>query len=526
MAHIFVSYKRADAARAARIVALLEAEGWSVWWDTRLSGGEHWDAVIERELEAARCVVVVWSPSSIDRDKAYWVHLEAHHGRERGILVPVTIEGSMPPFAFKLIQARDLTHWNGAAREGAEKFLDDVRKTLGRAPDAAPAVPQTAPVRHAEPAGSTLALAAAEWARLEKTADVAALELFAKHFAGTYYAALAEKHAGELEAAVYAEAEARAKAAAEQAERQRAEVKRAEIRAKITRAGGRDEVLALWQAAPQAAAARVQGLGYLKIPSSKDNKAVSYWLKPGESFRDLDAGPEMVIIPAGEFWMGSRDNEGGAYERPLHKVTIPRAFAVGKYPVTFAEWDAAFAVGGVKQNPADNGWGRGRMPVINVSWDDAQAYIKWLSDKTGQPYRLLSEAEWEYACRAGTATAYSFGDGESDLNRYAWNLSNSGGKTHLVGEKPANCFGLYDMHGNIREWCEDTWHGNYSGKPNDLKATGGPWIVGGDRARVARGASWNYSPSFHRAAGRLNGYPEYRSNDYGLRLARTLNPSS
>ena len=153
-------------------------------------------------------------------------------------------------------------------------------------------------------------------------------------------------------------------------------------------------------------------------------------LKLGESFRDFAEAPEMVVIPAGSFMMGSKDGEGEENERPQLKVTIPKAFAVGKYPVTFAEWDAAAAAGGVPHKPGDAGWGRGRRPAINVSWEDARDYIKWLSQKAGQTYRLLSEAEWEYACRAGTSAAYSFGDREGDLDRYAWYSSNSGSKTH------------------------------------------------------------------------------------------------
>ncbi len=146
------------------------------------------------------------------------------------------------------------------------------------------------------------------------------------------------------------------------------------------------------------------------MPSLKGGKPHTLWLKPGESFRDLDGGPEMVIVPAGEFWMGSKDGEGDANERPRHKVKIPKPFAVGRYAVTFDEWDvngaeaAAAFWASERHTPSDQGWGRGRRPVMDVNWDDAQAYIKWLSSKTGQPYRLLSEAEWEYCCRAGTET--------------------------------------------------------------------------------------------------------------------------
>jgi hypothetical protein len=137
MADVFLSYKRADAACAAQIVSLLEGEGWTVWWDTSLSAGERWDAVIEREINAAGCVVVIWSRSSVDSGNAHWVHTEANRGLERGVLVPVTIEGVAPPFAFSLIQARDLTNWEGGSRKGAAPALiNDVRKMLLQATSA------------------------------------------------------------------------------------------------------------------------------------------------------------------------------------------------------------------------------------------------------------------------------------------------------------------------------------------------------------------------------------------------------
>ena len=131
------------------------------------------------------------------------------------------------------------------------------------------------------------------------------------------------------------------------------------------------------------------------------------WFKPGagkaEWFKDLDVGPEMLVVPAGEYLMGANEYDD---EKPPHRVTIKAPFAVGRFAVTFAEWDAA----GLGHKPGDYGWGRGRRPVINVSWEDAQAYVGWLSQRTGKAYRLLSEPEWEYACRAGTTTRYAFGD--------------------------------------------------------------------------------------------------------------------
>lgn len=179
---------------------------------------------------------------------------------------------------------------------------------------------------------------------------------------------------------------------------------------------------------------------------------------PARTFRDC---PEMVEVPAGKFMMGSMD--GGLNERPVHEVTIGR-FAVGKFEVTFADWEACIAGGGCASHkrPSDQGWGRERHPVIDVSWNDAKEYVTWLVHKTGQPYRLLTEAEWEYAARPGTTTKYAFGDAiNEDQARY------SDRKTAEVGSFPPNAWGLHDMHGNVWEWVEDCYQENHSGAPSD-----------------------------------------------------------
>jgi formylglycine-generating enzyme required for sulfatase activity len=233
----------------------------------------------------------------------------------------------------------------------------------------------------------------------------------------------------------------------------------------------------------------------------------------GARFRDFDEAPEMVVVPAGAFLMGSRDDKGGNDERPQHKVTIARPFAVGRFAVTFDEWDAARGRGGVKHNPGDEGWGRGRRPVINVSWEDAQAYVVWLSHETGKNYRLLSEAEWEYCCRAGTPTEYSFDD---NINKKQAQFNAK--KTVETGSFPANAWGLRDMHGNAWEWCEDHWHPNYEGAPED----GSVWKGGDASSRVLRGGSWNNDPRDLRSANRIRNRPGYRDLNVGFRVARTL----
>jgi formylglycine-generating enzyme required for sulfatase activity len=224
-------------------------------------------------------------------------------------------------------------------------------------------------------------------------------------------------------------------------------------------------------------------------------------LKRKDTFKECKACPEMVVVPAGEFMMGwpetqkrYSDNEG-----PQHKVMISRPYAVARFELTFAEWDACADHGDCPRDIAASGSSRPRLPVINVSWDDAQRYVAWLSKITGKPYRLLSEAEWEYAARAGATTRYSFGDDEAMLDQYAWYSGNSINRVHPVGLKTPNAFGVFDMHGNVWEWVADCYHDDYEGAPVD----GAAWTTGGCATRVLRGGAWNNSPGLLRAAYRL-----------------------
>ena len=249
-------------------------------------------------------------------------------------------------------------------------------------------------------------------------------------------------------------------------------------------------------------------------------------LPPGAVFQDAPFAPEMVVVPPGRFWMGSKVGEGDTDERPRHEVTIPQAFAVGRFPVTFDEWvtfhewRVARTAGAVESKPPGEGWSRRRNPVTHVSWRDAQAYVAWLSGKTGKPYRLLSEAEWEYACRAGTETAYSFGNTiTKDQAQFSEGGTHS---TTKIGSFFANNFGLFDMHGNVWEWCEDRWHVSYADKPENLKRTGGAWTTGDGSLRVLRGGSSNNSPQYLRSVLRYTNNSENWINNIGFRVARTL----
>ena len=239
----------------------------------------------------------------------------------------------------------------------------------------------------------------------------------------------------------------------------------------------------------------------------------------GERFRDCDGCPLMVVVPSGSFMMGSLSGEKGrgGSEGPRHRVTIGEPFAAGVYEVTFDEWEACVSGGGCKGYRPGAGWGRGKRPVIRVSWKDAKAYVEWLSRKTGQGYRLLSESEWEYVARAGTETVYHFG---SRISPSQANYGRNEGKTVPVGSYPSNAFGLHDVHGNVWEWVEDCWNGSYRGAPSD----GSAWESGECGQRVLRGGSWILEPRSLRSADRSRTVTRGRSADLGFRIARMLTP--
>lgn len=246
-------------------------------------------------------------------------------------------------------------------------------------------------------------------------------------------------------------------------------------------------------------------------------------LAPRDSFKECaKACPEMVVVLAGTFTMGSPNNEAGRGENegPQRAVKIPMRFAVSKFEVTFDEWDTCVSFGPCRPVSDDSGWGRGQRPVINVDWNDAKQYVDWLSGLTGNSYRLLSEAEWEYAARANSSTAYSFGDDPAQLGRYGWYVENSGGETHPVGKKEPNGFGLRDMHGNVWEWVEDCYRENDQWARTDVASA----LSGDCSSRVARGGSWLNMPADLRSATRYGDPVGIRTVILGFRVGRTLFP--
>ena len=237
---------------------------------------------------------------------------------------------------------------------------------------------------------------------------------------------------------------------------------------------------------------------------------------PVKTFRDCPVCPEMVVIPAGSFVMGTPDNvrasandSGNEKEKPARTLKMS-TFSLGKYEVTQAEWVAMMG-----SNPSENEGER--FPVDHVSWEMAQSFVEKLSKITGKKYRLPSEAEWEYAARAGSTHEYYDSDDVNSLDQYAWFKGNSDMEVHPVGKKKPNRFGLYDMHGNVWEWTQDCWNPDYQGAP----ATQAAWEQGNCESRVNRGGSWFNVARMLRSAFRSRFSIELKSPYFGLRVARS-----
>jgi formylglycine-generating enzyme required for sulfatase activity len=333
--------------------------------------------------------------------------------------------------------------------------------------------------------------AAQGWAAVRDTTSTTVLEDFSRQFAGSFYADLARSRLDELK---------------------RSQV--AVVAPPVT---------------PAAPPLATPAVGISSDERKPLSQAAERALRPHDTFMECPTCPDMVVLPVGTFTMGSPDAEEGRSraEGPQRQIKVTRAFAVGKFAVTFDEWEACVSAGGCNGYlPADLGRRRGRHPVINVSWDDAQAYVAWLSKVTGKRYRLLTEAEREYATRAETTTPFWFGttitsrqanyDGR---NIYAGGAASDYRERILPADALApNPFGLYHVHGNVNEWVEDCFVPGYAGAPLDTSAR----QVRDCRVRAIRGGSWLDDPQLLRSAARAGLAPGQRVSQVGFRVARSL----
>ncbi len=269
------------------------------------------------------------------------------------------------------------------------------------------------------------------------------------------------------------------------------------------------------------------GRGIAKADASKTEAAAIHPIqkistKPGTIFRDCPDCPEMVVLPTGKLLMGAAATEVSheKTETPQHSVTLNYALAVARTELTFSEWDACSTAKVCRQD-VESTWPRGQQPAINLDWNDAQTYLDWLSKTTGQHYRLLTEAEWEYAARASSLTAYAWGEdiGNNLANCIGCGEQSKNAAPQLVGSYLHNPFGLFDMHGNVQEWVQDCWHENYQGAPQD----GSAWLIEcSEGRRVVRGGAWDSTAPALRSAARDRKTWDHRSPDIGFRVARVV----
>lgn len=428
MANVFISYKREDSASAARIVATLRNQGLSVWWDDHLTARESWDATIEKEIEAAAAVIVLWTTRSVASE---WVRTEAHYAAQRGKLVPVRLEDCTIPIAFLLRQTIQLRGWEG----------DDQDR---------------------------------QWRKLL-----------------TWILDLVSTH-------------------------------------------GTDGRLPQGTNAPGNRFREV--LGHLASGEPiVDGAFINAAAPAGTLFRDTAGLPVMRVLPKGSFVLGSPPGEADrtAVEGPQRRVSIPEPFAMGVYPVLVEEYRHVIGQLPTPAPPAKPPSGLRKLfgsssapvsasaiscvdgaPVTWISFDDAVRFVARLAELSGEKYRVPSESEWEYACRAGAQTRYAFGD-TIDTTVAAFGAADG---PMPAGKFRPNAFGLYDLHGNVREWTQDLWHESYDSTPLD----GAPASEGHSSMRVVRGGAWSDDAALLRCAARMRATQSGRSNLIGIRVARAL----
>jgi formylglycine-generating enzyme required for sulfatase activity len=499
-AGVFISYSRKDSADFAdELVAGLELAGFAPFLDRHdIAAGEDWEARLGGLIQQADTVVFVVSPEAVKSERCGWEVNKALALSKR--LIPVVLK-SVPDSEI-LEQLRRLQFVRFDVGLGLTRSLAQLAEALRQDIDW---------IREHTRLGEL----AVRW-QARSQPDSLLLR------ADELDAAKAWVTRRKPEAPEITDLRRAFLKASEQAEVARfAESRAARARTKRTQV-----IVVVLVAAMMAGLA-----AWWKEPWLKEQ---AYWatnvrghvltaeaeraLKAGDPFKECTDCPEMVVVAADSFTMGSSEGLGAPSEQLPHLVTIARPFAVAKFELTFDEWDACVAYGDCDPHISAGGWGRGRQPVINITWDDAQRYVAWLSRVTSRHYRLLTEAEWEYTARAKTSTHFSFGNDEAPLDQYGWYAGNSDHHTHPVGERKPNPFGLHDVHGNVSEWVEDCYHDGYRGAPSD----GSAWLSSNCSRRVARGGSWLDRPRALRSATRDWYTFDQGHDNVGLRVGRTL----
>ncbi len=505
MAVIFLSYSRADRPRAEMIAHALEDEGLTVWWDKILKAGQTYDEVTEGMLRDASVVVVLWSEVSV---KSKWVRTEATLGERTSTLIPAMIDDAERPIMFELTQSADLIGWDGDRTEARwQRFIADIKSAVASHGGAAPAEPMAVETVPSDPT-SDLTMENTFWTTIQASTEASDYEAYLKRYPEGHFSDLARNRLTSLTPALTPEPEAPVAAPATKPTPKPAPKK------PITSQDEKSSSSKLPLIIGAAALSLVAGYFVIQAMSgggdqdSTETAETETTTTPGQ-FADCDTCPTMIALPGGAFQMGSPDTELGrtGNEGPLHTVTV-QPFAISETEVTFDQWDACIADGGCSYSPSDHGFGRGGLPVLSISWQDAQSYTSWLSAKSGRAYRLPTEAEWEYAARAGTNTPYWWG---ASFDRSIAPMSAPRDAASL----PANPFGVKGMLVNAREWVQDCYVNSYTAAPVDGTAR-----TNGDCGRrVLRGGAWGRDPDDHRAANRARIDRNVRDKVFTIRLA-------
>jgi formylglycine-generating enzyme required for sulfatase activity len=559
MASIFLSYSRADRPKAQIIAEALSAEGFEVWWDKVLRAGETYDEVTETRLRDADAVIVLWSTVSV---KSKWVRAEATLGQRTSVLIPAMIEEAERPIMFELTQSADLIGWEGDRSDPRWKaFVDDARGVIGKPAPAASSAP-------AAPAPDTT-MELTFWTSIKDGDDAADFEAYLRRYPDGHYSDLARNRIAAIARKAAAAAPAPAppppppplappppppppppaakpvapppKPAASAPPRPQPAPARAPAPAPAKKSGSSVPFLIGGLIAIVAAGYGVSQL----LPGKPDSETVIESAVEEDVVQDIaavappqapviEAGPPetppvetasvpepepappepvceicppLVSLPGGTFLMGSAAGESGRepIEGPQREVTV-KPFSISKTEITVGQWRTCVEDGGCNgyRNPLT---AEDAMPAAAISWKDAEAYVKWLSAETGKPWRLPTEAEWEYAARGGTATPYWWGE-RFDAAKAPRD------KVREAASLPENTFGLQGMLGNVSEWTQDCYVNGYTDAPSDGSA-----VTSGDCSRrVVRGGSVKSSPSAHRAANRARLPVSTRDRQYGFRI--------
>lgn len=500
MAHIFLSYSRADRPTAQIIAEAMEAEGFSVWWDKVLRAGQTYDEVTENMLRDSAVVVVLWSQTSV---KSKWVRAEATLGQRSCEMVPAMIEDADRPIMFELTQTADLIGWAGDRDEARwTDFVADIKRSLEKH-DAAAVAPEAPSASAAPAAQGDATIETVFWTSIKDGDDPADFEAYLKRYPDGHYAALARNRLTALSAPVTAPEPAPKPVAA-------APTPVVEPAPTAPPAANTPEKKKSSNPLPLLiGAVAVLGVGgwfgmQALNPPDPDTDIEAEVDASAPPPPSCDVCPDMVELAGGTFTMGSPTSEANrsGNEGPLHEVTL-QPFAISATEITNAQWQFCVDAGACS---AVQG-GEGTEPVTRVSYDDAAAYATWLSQQTGRTHRLPSEAQWEYAARGSTSTPYWWGTGFPGPGVAAGDVAD-------VTELPVNPYGVSGMLGNVREWVADCYVNNYS----DAPANGSVVRNAGCDLFVVRGGSWRLGAAEHRAANRARFRRSIRDRSVGFRV--------